>query len=84
MIHLETSPAASTGTVHFSSSDIQAGLPASDYTFANSDHGVHVFTNSVTLKTVGAGSQTVTVSDAANGLSNSAGVNVNSRHWPAA
>jgi hypothetical protein len=46
------------GTVHFTSSDPQAGLPA-DYTFTAADNGVHTFT--VTLKT--AGSQTVTVTD---------------------
>ncbi|MGC4013569.1 MAG: putative Ig domain-containing protein, partial [Luteolibacter sp.] len=46
------------GTVHFTSSDAQAGLP-SNYTFVAGDNGVHTF--SVTLKT--AGSQTVSVSD---------------------
>src|SRR6266581_3520341 len=44
-----------TGTVHFSSSDAQAALPA-DYTFTAGDAGAHQFT--VTLKT--SGSQTVT------------------------
>jgi len=38
------------GTVYFSSSDVQAGLPAS-YTFNAADAGVHVF--SATLKTAG-------------------------------
>jgi hypothetical protein len=47
------------GTVHFTSSDPQAVLPA-DYTFTEADHGVHTF--SATLKT--AGSQSITVSDA--------------------
>jgi len=47
-----------TGTVHFTSSDIQATLPA-DYTFTASDNGSHVF--SVTLAT--AGKQTVTATD---------------------
>jgi hypothetical protein len=47
-----------TGTVHFTSSDIQAVLPA-DYTFTSADAGQHPF--SVTLKT--AGSQTVTATD---------------------
>jgi hypothetical protein len=51
------------GTVHFTSSDGQAVLPA-DYTFTGSDQGVHTFTNGVTLKT--AGSQTVTVTDTSN------------------
>lgn len=46
------------GTVHFSSSDIQAGLPA-NYTFTTADAGVHTF--NVTLKTVGG--QTVTATD---------------------
>ena len=47
-----------TGTVTFSSSDAQAGLPAS-YTFTNKDAGVHTF--SVTLKT--AGTQSITAQD---------------------
>jgi ELWxxDGT repeat protein len=46
------------GTVHFSSGDPQAVLPA-DYTFTAADGGVHTF--SATLKT--AGSQSITVSD---------------------
>ena len=46
------------GTVHFTSSDVQAGLPA-DYTYLPTDHGSHAF--AVTLKT--AGSQTVTATD---------------------
>jgi hypothetical protein len=50
-----------TGTVKFGSSDAQAGLPAS-YAFTNKDAGVHTF--NVTFKT--AGSQSVTVTDAAN------------------
>lgn len=48
-----------TGTVNFSSSDVQAGLPAS-YTFTAADAGVHTFT--ATLKT--AGVQTISVKDA--------------------
>jgi hypothetical protein len=48
------------GTVRFSSSDIQAGLPA-DYTFIVADAGVQTF--NVTLKT--AGGQTVTATDTA-------------------
>ena len=47
------------GTVNFSSSDVQAGLPAS-YTFTAADSGVHTFT--ATLKT--AGTQSITVTDA--------------------
>jgi ELWxxDGT repeat protein len=46
------------GTVHFTSSDPQAVLPA-DYTFTAADVGVHTF--SATLKT--AGSQSINVSD---------------------
>ena len=48
------------GTVHFTSSDPQAVLPA-NYTFTAADAGTHQF--GVTLKT--AGSQTVTLSDPA-------------------
>src|SRR5207248_5564420 len=47
-----------TGTVHFTSSDSQAGLP-SDYTFTSTDGGQHTF--SATLKT--AGSQSLTATD---------------------
>src|SRR5262249_24636337 len=47
-----------TGTITFSSSDIQAGLPAS-YTFTAADSGTHTFT--ATLKT--AGTQSITVRD---------------------
>ena len=48
-----------TGTIHFTSSDVQAGLPA-NFTFAAAaDHGTHTFT--VTLET--AGSQSVTATD---------------------
>src|SRR5262249_18256870 len=49
---------AYTGTVHFTSSDYQADLPA-DYTFTAADHGTHTF--SVTLKT--AGDQSISVGD---------------------
>jgi hypothetical protein len=48
------------GTVHFTSSDAAAGLPA-DYTFTAGDGGTHTFANGVTLKT--AGSQTITATD---------------------
>jgi hypothetical protein len=47
-----------TGTVHFTSSDSTATLPA-NYTFTSSDHGVHFF--QVTLNTQG--SQTITATD---------------------
>src|SRR5439155_16277299 len=49
------------GTVHFTSSDAKAILPA-DYTFTSVDAGTHTF--AVTLATVG--SQTITAADAAN------------------
>lgn len=52
-----------TGTIYFSSSDQQAGLPAS-YTFISSDAGVHTFT--ATLKT--AGTQALTVRDVTGAL----------------
>src|SRR5262249_45802492 len=48
-----------TGTIHFTSSDSQAVLPA-NYTFTTSDAGVHTFTNGVTLKTAGTRSITAT------------------------
>jgi hypothetical protein len=47
-----------TGTVHFSSSDTKAVLPA-DYTFTAADGGFHTFT--ATLKTAGA--QSISVAD---------------------
>jgi hypothetical protein len=50
-----------TGTVHFTSTDSAANLPA-DYTFTAADHGVHVF--SVMFQTTG--SQTLSVADASN------------------
>jgi subtilisin-like proprotein convertase family protein len=52
-----------TGTVHFSSSDPQAGVPA-DYTFTASDAGTHTF--STTLKT--AGTQWLATADTINSL----------------
>jgi hypothetical protein len=64
-----------TGTVHFSSSDNQAGLPI-DYTFSGTDAGVHTFVNNVTLKT--AGSQTITAADkTSSSISGTAMVSVN-------
>ncbi len=59
------------GTIHFTSTDAQGILPA-NYTFtsstqtppncsSNCDQGVHVFTNGVTLKSVG--TQSVTATD---------------------
>jgi hypothetical protein len=55
-------PTGYTGTVHFSSSDAQAILPA-NYTFTNKDSGTHTF--NVTFKT--AGNQSLTVADTVNG-----------------
>jgi hypothetical protein len=53
-----------TGTVHFTSTDTQAGLPA-NYTFTGADKGVHTFASTLkpglTLKT--AGSKSVTATD---------------------
>jgi hypothetical protein len=51
------------GTVHLTSSDPQATLPA-DYTFRAADHGVHTF-RGIILRT--AGPQTVSAEDAAMG-----------------
>ena len=52
------------GTIHFTTSDSAAGVPA-NYTFTASDAGVHTFPNTLspglTLKT--AGTQTVTATD---------------------
>jgi uncharacterized repeat protein (TIGR01451 family) len=62
-----------TGTVHFTSSDPQAVLPA-DYTFLGSDAGTHTF--SFTLKTLG--DQTITATDTrSSGFTGTATVNVN-------
>ncbi len=48
------------GTIHFTSSDKKAILPA-DYTFTAADKGVHTFTSALVLKT--AGSQWVRATD---------------------
>jgi hypothetical protein len=47
------------GTVHFTSSDGAAVLPA-NYAFLAGDHGTRMFTNAVTLRTVGMQSVTAT------------------------
>ena len=52
-----------TGTVHFTSSDSTATLPA-NYTFTAADAGVHTFTNALILKKKG--TQTITVTDTKN------------------
>lgn len=49
------------GTVHLSTSDLNAPVLPGDYTFVSGDNGTHTFSNAVTLKT--AGSQTVSVND---------------------
>ncbi|HZR28001.1 MAG TPA: FG-GAP-like repeat-containing protein [Terriglobales bacterium] len=51
------------GTVHFTSSDGRASLPA-DYTFTSGDAGRHVFRNAATL--LAQGTQTVTARDTVN------------------
>src|SRR5208283_2057861 len=63
-----------TGTVHFTSSDGAAVLPA-DYHFQASDNGSHSF--SVTLNTVG--TQSITATDTANATitGTQTGINVN-------
>jgi hypothetical protein len=61
-----TTATSYTGTVHFTSSDPQAGLPA-DYTFTATDNGVHAF--SAALKTAGA--QALTATDTTAGLTGS-------------
>ena len=49
------------GTIHFTSTDAAAGLPA-NYTFVPEDNGVHTFTG-VTLKTVAGGLKSITATD---------------------
>jgi methionine-rich copper-binding protein CopC len=63
------------GTIHFTSSDSQAVLPA-DYTFLSSDAGVHTF--SATLKS--AGTQSMTATDTITGTitGTDGGITVNS------
>jgi hypothetical protein len=62
------------GTVHFTSSDPQAKLPAS-YTFTAADAGTHVF--SVTIKTAGTQSVTATDTKTATIKGSQAGIVVN-------
>lgn len=49
------------GTIHFSTSDLNAPVLPGNYTFVGGDNGTHTFSSSVTLKTAGA--QTVSVND---------------------
>jgi hypothetical protein len=51
------------GTVHFSSSDTKAKLPA-NYTFTAADKGVHTFANAASLRMKG--KQTISVTDTQN------------------
>ncbi len=62
-----------TGTVHFTSNDTQASLPA-DYTFTAADAGVHAFT--ATLKN--AGTRSITATDRSNAalVGSETGINV--------
>ena len=53
------------GTIHFTSTDPEATLPP-DYTFTAGDNGDHLFTNGVTLRTVG--EQIVTATDTATSI----------------
>jgi hypothetical protein len=63
-----------TGTVHFTSSDGQAVLPA-NYTFTAADAGVHTF--SATLKTAGTQSLTATDTTTASVAGSETGITVN-------
>jgi FG-GAP-like repeat len=63
------------GTVNFSSSDVQAGLPAS-YTFTSADAGSHTFT--ATLKTAGVQSISVKDSVTATAIGSQSGIPVTS------
>jgi hypothetical protein len=58
-----------TGTIHFTSSDSAAILPA-DYTFSHENGGIHTFSNGITLNT--SGTQSVTVTDTVNTAINGA------------
>jgi hypothetical protein len=63
-----------TGTIHFSSSDPQATLPA-NYKFVSGDHGVHTFTGVILNKL---GLQVISVNSTSNAaFSGSAAVQVN-------
>jgi hypothetical protein len=61
------------GTVHFSSSDAQAGLPA-DYTFTEADAGVHTF--SAVLKNSGTQALTATDTTSASVTGSESGITV--------
>jgi uncharacterized protein (TIGR03437 family) len=57
---LNQTDAGYAGTIHFTSTDASATLPA-DYTFVVGDAGVHTFTNGAVLRTAGA--RTITAKD---------------------
>src|SRR5260370_11764054 len=61
------------GTVHFTSSDNTAVLPA-DYTFTESDQGFHAFTGLVLHK---AGTPSITITDTATSVTSSVNIQVN-------
>ena len=64
------------GTAHFTSTDGAASLPA-NYTFVAGDAGVHTFSSSYTLKTVGSRTLTATDTVTATITGTSAGITVN-------
>jgi predicted outer membrane repeat protein len=71
---------AYTGTVHFTSSDPHAVLPAT-YTFVNSDNGSHTF--NATLQTSGTQSLTATDTISASITGTQTGITVNAANVPA-
>ena len=70
---LGSTDAAYTSTVTFTSTDPLATLPPT-YTFAAADQGIHLFLASTAFQTLGF--QTVSASDATNGISGSASVTI--------
>jgi len=65
-----------TGTIHFTSSDAQAVLPA-NFTFTAANAGVRTFTNAVTLKTAGTRSITATDTNFAAITGTQSGITIN-------
>jgi hypothetical protein len=65
-----------TGTIHFTSSDVLAWLPA-DYTFTTADNGQHTFSGIVLWQT---GTQSVAVADTKTGSMGSTMIQV--KKWP--
>ncbi len=66
------------GTIHFTSSDLQATLPP-NYTFLATDRGVHTFVAGATLRT--GGNQTITASSTTGSVTGTATVNVAVAHF---